>query len=532
MLKFKLQVYLAILAIAACLVPSTSFACSNDNPQDLGRERRARLDPKLLDPDFLRQAAELPDIQDIEHFRSGGVKGDGSSMFVLDVAFSGIDHVNYDVHPAILARLNSHRGMIAHGATVSCAAAGKGKFSIYAPMAAGATVIPFISSPRRELTEDGERGMSTINKYVMDGIEATIERYKRQGKPIPRVINMSMAMVFSMATLDADVNRFAKILDDNDMLLVKALGNKGCEMDSNLDYAPYQGQRLDVGYVDITSALLKFRNLLKRVLLVSAAELLPKAWPEHGYDWRMASYSNRAGDLQDHVLCAEHALTLNSSVHTGTSHSAPKGTTVVQALSHLFPELSMVDIKRFMLSSALKPGSYDAKGARHWGQGLLHPTRAWLRCVKEIDLLQHNAVSAQIKAPGMPSVPDPVLAPISPTLLAALDDNRKAKLPKFFCADAYIELYPDILRDAPRFNLDPVSFALYQYVTWGIAEGKLHTERPIVVPADLDVQRYVHENPRFHEEAKRFRIGDPFAYARAQFSIWGRNEDNFYTKRK
>ncbi|GEM_PF-2914691 len=153
-------------------------------------------------------------------------------------------------------------------------------------------------------------------------------------------------------------------------------------------------------------------------------------------------------------------------------------------------------------------------------------------------------------------------------------------LPRGFHAQAYIDMYPDIIRDAPRFKMDPFTFAAFQYVKWGRSEnriyltcpldvpadfnaeayclmypdveqnakkycmqplifarvqyflwgrqkGRLCLTKPIVVPDDFNAEQYLHNHPRMYEEAKRFGV-EPLIYAMAQYSQWGKDEKNSY----
>lgn len=147
--------------------------------------------------------------------------------------------------------------------------------------------------------------------------------------------------------------------------------------------------------------------------------------------------------------------------------------------------------------------------------------------------IHYTPAPAQNLAPEvlvLPPVPDQVPAAISQTLLGLLNADQKAKLPVHFCAKAYRELYPDA--NGSPLNLSPDEYALYHYIIKGMTNNHLAPDRPIVVPAKFDAQLYLSENPRLYGEAQSFNIKDPMAYARAQFSIWGRGEENCFTKKK
>ncbi len=89
--------------------------------------------------------------------------------------------------------------------------------------------------------------------------------------------------------------------------------------------------------------------------------------------------------------------------------------------------------------------------------------------------------------------------------------------PTNFCSEAYREMYPDIDVDAPRFFMDPNIFAKVQYAIWGKNQGRLVLSRPIVVPRDFNAQRYLEQNPSAVAEAKKYGI-DPLRFARAHYS--------------
>ncbi len=100
-------------------------------------------------------------------------------------------------------------------------------------------------------------------------------------------------------------------------------------------------------------------------------------------------------------------------------------------------------------------------------------------------------------------------------------------VPADFCAEAYAEMYPDIALDAPRFCLDPLVFAKVQYHKWGRTEGRLVLTKKIEVPTDFNAQKYLDNYPHFYEEAKQYGV-DPLIYARAQYSQWGKGEGRSY----
>jgi|GEM_PF-4811618 len=111
-----------------------------------------------------------------------------------------------------------------------------------------------------------------------------------------------------------------------------------------------------------------------------------------------------------------------------------------------------------------------------------------------------------------------------------LTQDERARVPANFPAQIYVEIYPDITAHAPSFNMDPLTFAPFQYGRWGHAEGRMaiaHVSYK-TAPADFDSAQYLKNYPHLIKQAESYKISDLDLYAKLQYVNWGVHEGWVY----
>jgi|GEM_PF-4797750 len=115
----------------------------------------------------------------------------------------------------------------------------------------------------------------------------------------------------------------------------------------------------------------------------------------------------------------------------------------------------------------------------------------------------------------------------------ALTAAELALIPADFPAEVYAEIYPDIRRDALLFKMHPANFARLQYAKWGSQgdqkswrQAHAHTS-PSTAPVDFNEDFYLNKYPDLLKEAEHFHI-EPRLYARLQYVNWGKGQGRVY----
>jgi len=104
----------------------------------------------------------------------------------------------------------------------------------------------------------------------------------------------------------------------------------------------------------------------------------------------------------------------------------------------------------------------------------------------------------------------------------------KKAYPDLAARENYLKMYPHFYDEAAAHNKDPLDWAGEQYVRWGRSENRLSFSEPLApAPEGFDPAVYLRLYPEFLKQAEMFKM-QPLIFAWVQYTVWGMNEKRVY----